>query len=129
MIRDLGRTVGNTVLEGIGRTVGRTQERKPLPVDLLESDEAYLAVFDAPGVTASDVQVRFNDDRIEVRVDRFREFFEGYEMRYPGRGLALDGSVALPEDAEVDVEGASATVRDNGTLEVRVPKTDHAAKQ
>jgi HSP20 family molecular chaperone IbpA len=123
MIRELGESIGNTVVETVGRAVGRAQESRPLPVDLLESDDAYLAVFDAPGATASDVQVRFEDGEIRVRVDRFRDFHEGFEMRFPGRGLALDGHVELPE-ASVDPGGATATLADNGTLQVRVPKVD-----
>jgi HSP20 family molecular chaperone IbpA len=123
MIRELGESIGNTVVETVGRAVGRAQESRPLPVDLLESDDAYLAVFDAPGATASDVQVRFEDGEIQVRVDRFRDFHEGFEMRFPGRGLALDGHVELPE-ASVDPGGATATLSDNGTLQVRVPKVD-----
>lgn len=124
MIRELGETIGNTVVETVGRAVGRAQESRPLPVDLLESDEAYLAVFDAPAATASDIQVRFEESEIQVRVDRFRDFHEGFEMRFPGRGLALDGHAELPEGASVDTSGATATLADNGTLQVRVPKVD-----
>lgn len=124
MIRELGRTIGNAVMEGVGRATSQVQERRPLPVDLLESDDAYLAVFDAPGATGSDVQVRFDDNTVEVRIDRFREFHEGFEMRLPGRGLSLDGTVTIPETATVDPEHASATLRTNGTLEVRVPKVE-----
>jgi len=123
-LRDIGESLGNTVLENVGRAMGRAQERTPLPVDLLESDDAYLAVFDAPGAQASDVQVQFDAGLVEVRIDRFRGFHEGFEMRYPGRGLALDGHVELPADARVDADAATATVRENGTLEVRVPKAE-----
>ena len=124
MIRELGETIGNTVVESVGRAVGRAQEQRPLPADLLESDDAYLAVFDAPGVEGSDVQVRFEDNTVIVRLDRFRDFHEGYEMRFPGRGLALDGEVTLPGDAAVDPSGATATLKDNGTLQVQIPKLD-----
>jgi len=124
VIRDIGTSLGNTVLENVGRAMGRAQEQTPLPVDLLESEDAYLAVFDAPGARGSDVQVQYDEGAIEVRVDRFRGFHEGFEMRYPGRGLALDGRVELPPEASVDASAASATLRENGTLEVRVPKTD-----
>lgn len=127
VIRDIGTSLGNTVLENVGRAMGRAQEQTPLPADLLESDDAYLAVFDAPGARGSDVQVQYDDGAVEVRVDRFRGFHEGFEMRYPGRGLALDGRVELPPAASVDAPAASATLRDNGTLEVRVPKTDEPA--
>ena len=124
MIRDIGESLGNAVLENVGRAMGRAQEQTPLPVDLLESEDAYLAVFDAPGVRSSDVQVQYDDGAVEVRIDRFRGFHEGFEMRYPGRGLALDGRVELPEDARVDAAAATATLRDNGTLEVRVPEVE-----
>ncbi|MFB6159778.1 MAG: Hsp20/alpha crystallin family protein [Haloferacaceae archaeon] len=121
-LRKLGESAATAVLERVGRGVSRVQERKPLPYDLLESDDAYLVVFDAPGATRSDVQVRFVDGEVQVRVDRFRDFHEGFEMRFPGRGLSLDGAATLPEDAVVDAEDATATLATNGTLSVRVPK-------
>lgn len=124
MLRETVGSIGKTVLDGVGRAAGRVQERTPLPVDLLENDEAYLAVFDAPGATASDIQVRFEDATVSVRIDRFRSFYEGFEMRFPGRGLALDGRIQLPEDAAVDPEAATATLTENGTLEVHIPKLE-----
>lgn len=128
MIRDIGSSIGNAIFENLGRAAGRVQENTSLPSDLLESDDAYLVVFDTPGATASDIQVRYVDDRVEVRVDRFREFYEGFEMRYPGRGLSLDGSVTLPGDADVDPATARATLKSNGTLHVRVPKADEVVE-
>lgn len=124
MIKDVGKSVGGAIMETVGRAVGRAQEKRPLPVDLLESDDAFLAVFDAPGAQSTDVQVRFEDGAIIVRVDRFREFYDGFEMQFPGRGLSLDGRVKLPDDATVDPEKADATLKDNGTLHVRVPKVE-----
>lgn len=128
MIRELGETIGGAVVESVGRAVARSQEQRPLAADLLESDDAYLAVFDAPGVEPGDVQVRFEDQSVLVRVDRFREFYEGYEMRFPGRGLSLDGSITLPGDATVDVSGATATLKENGTVQVEIPKRDVATE-
>jgi len=124
MIREVGESIGRAVLDGIGRAASRVQERKPLPADLLESDNAFLAVFDAPGAMAGDVQVRFEGNTLHVHVDRFREFYDDYEMRFPGRGLALSGEVTLPDGADVDADEADATIRDNGTLEVLIPKQD-----
>lgn len=123
-LRELGRSVGNAVFQRVGRAASKVQETRPLPADLLESDDAYLVVFDAPGATGSDVQVRFADGAVLVRLDRFREFHEGYGMVFPGRGMSLDGRVELPPDAEVDANAASATLTDSGTLEVRVPKQE-----
>lgn len=124
LLGQVGRSVGETVLEGVGRTASRVSEARPLRPDLLEAEDAYLAVFDAPGAAASDVQVRFEDGKVLVRIDRFRDHHEGFEMRYPGRGLSLDGRVRLPREARVDPDGASATLRANGTLEVTVPKAE-----
>lgn len=123
-LREFGQSAASAVLDRIGRRMSRVQERTPLPADLLEGDDAYLAVFDAPGATRSDVQVRFVGREVQVRIDRFRDFREGFEMRYPGRGLSLDGSVTLPEGAAVDPEAATATLSENGVLEVRLPKVD-----
>lgn len=122
LIRELGRTLGDVVLEGVGRAASRVQESRPLAADLLEGDEAYLVVFDAPGVETSEVQVRYLDGAVVVRIDRFRDLHEGFEMKFPGRGLSLDGRVELPSDAMVEADAATAILRDNGTLEVRVPK-------
>lgn len=119
---EIGKSVGNRVAESVGRVASRVQETRPLSVDLLESDDAYLAVFDAPGVSGGDVQVRFADGEVLVRLERFREFYEGFEMRLPGRGLSFDGHVRLPEGAAVDAEAATATLKDNGTLQVHIPK-------
>jgi HSP20 family molecular chaperone IbpA len=128
VIRDIGESVGETVFETVGRAVSRVQETRPVPADLLESDDAYLVVFDAPGAQAEDVQVRFEDGRVHVRIDRFREFYEGFEMQFPGRGLTLHGSVDLPE-TPVRAAEATAELQDDGTLHVRVPKADETADE
>jgi HSP20 family molecular chaperone IbpA len=122
-LKEFGESAAREVLEKIGRGVSKVQERKPLAYDLLESDDAYLVVFDAPGATRSDIQVRFVDSEVQVRIDRFRDFYEEFDMRFPGRGLSLDGSAELPEDAAVDAESAGATLKSNGTLHVTIPKT------
>jgi HSP20 family protein len=123
-LREIGEAIGQQVGEQVGKASSRAQERRPLPVDLLESDEAYLAVFDAPGAEREDIQIRFDENTVYVRVDRFREFYEDYEMRVPGRGLALDGSVSLPEEGGAAAEGASATLTDTGTIRVEIPKAN-----
>jgi HSP20 family molecular chaperone IbpA len=127
VIRDVGETLGSKAMEAIGRAMARTQERGGLGVDLLASGDAYLAVFDAPGAQSEDVQARYEDGAVLVRIDRFREHREGFEMRFPGRGLSLDGRVELPDDTTVEPDGATATLGDNGTLRVRVPRADDAA--
>lgn len=120
-LQDVGRAIPEQVLERLGRVTSRVQEESPLPADILESEDAYRIVLDAPGATASDVQVQVTDGVLEVRIDRFRPFNEGFEMVFPGRGLELDGTVPLPEDA-VEAAEAEATLTDQGTLVVTIPK-------
>lgn len=126
MMPNVGSVANDIVFETIGRALASKQECRPLPVDLLESDEAFLAVFDAPGATATDVQVSYEGNRIRVTVERFRTLYDEYDVQVPGRGLTLTGEVSLPEDVPVDVDGASATLNDDGTLHVRVPKADES---
>jgi HSP20 family molecular chaperone IbpA len=123
-----GREALNTVLERIGRGVSQVQSRKPLSYDLLESDTEYLIVFDAPGATAEDVQVQFVDGDVEVRIDRFRAFHKGFEMRFPGRGLTLSGTAELPDAASVTGSETTpdATLTQDGTLHVTIPKAETA---
>lgn len=121
-LRDLGESVGKRMLSGAGRVSARVQEERPLGADVLEDDDGYLVVFDAPGVEMDDVQVRFEEGTVRVRLDRFREVQEGYEMVFPGRGLTLEGNAALPDGAAVDPTEAEATLTDTGALHVEVPK-------
>ena len=123
-----GREALNTVLERVGRGVSQVQSRKPLSYDLLETDTEYLVVFDAPGATAEDVQVQFVDGELEVRIDRFRAFHKGFEMRFPGRGLTLSGTATLPDAASVTGSETTpdATLTQAGTLHVTSPKADTA---
>lgn len=125
-LSELGSSAVRSVMERVGRGVSRVQERKPLAYDLLESDDAYLVVFDAPGVRGEDLNVTFLDHTVEVELDRFRDFYDGYEMVFPGRGVSLSGSADLPRDANVTPEGANATLTRNGTLQVEIPKNDDA---
>lgn len=126
MITEVGVAVGRVVVERAGRLWSQFHEASPLNADVFESDDAYLVIFDVPGAAHSDVQVRFVDGEVLVRLDRFRDVHDGFEMVFPGRGMALDGRAALPADAHVDAEAASATLTSRGTLEVHVPKLAEA---
>jgi len=120
--RRLAEAVGGAVLRRMGQAASQFQEESPLPVDVLESDDEYLVVFDVPGALTSDVQVNYADNTVSVRVDRFREYREGFDMLFPGRGLALDGETRLPGAAVVEADSAHAELNDDGTLYVFLPK-------
>ncbi|MFB6162667.1 MAG: Hsp20/alpha crystallin family protein, partial [Halococcoides sp.] len=120
--RDVARDIATQVSESVGQALAQTQRHRPLPYDLLESEEAILAVVDAPGATASDVAVRVTDHRVEVTIDRFREFQDDFEMIVPGRALALDSVIDLPPETDIDTDDATARLTDHGTLEIEIPK-------
>ncbi|MFC4246759.1 Hsp20/alpha crystallin family protein [Natribaculum luteum] len=120
--RDVSRSVGSKLYRQIGRASSHVQEHRSLPVDVLENDDAYLVVFDAPGAEKEDVQVRYLDATVKIRIDRFREFYEGFDMRFPGRGMALDGEAELPDDAVVDPDAGTARLTEHGTLNIEIPK-------
>jgi len=124
---EAGRSALREALERVGRGWSKMQERRPLSYDLLESDDAYLVVFDAPGVRGEDLNVTFLDHTVEVTLDRFRDFYDGYDLIFPGRGVSLSGTVDLPADADVTPQGANATLARNGTLHVEIPKSDAAS--
>lgn len=121
---DFARSLGTALVKRVGRVASRFQEQRPLTSDLLEAEGEYLVVFDVPGAAASDVDVRYEAGAVLVQVDRFRDYHEGFEMRFPGRGLALDGKRELPEDAVVDPDAARARLNRDGTLYVSLPKRE-----
>ncbi|AAG18869.1 MULTISPECIES: Hsp20/alpha crystallin family protein [Halobacterium] len=120
--REFADCVGAGLLERAGRAAGRVQENAPLPVDVLESDDEYLLVFDTPGADASDIDVTYEGDSVHVRVDRFREFDADFEVVFPGRGLTLEGHATLPANAVVNADAGRAELNEDGTLHVFLPK-------
>lgn len=124
MRQSIADSVEELVYETVGQGLSQSQECKPLPVDLLENDEEFLLVFDAPGASARDVQIEYDDGTVSVRVDRFRDHYDEYELQVPGRGLTLRGTASLPGDAHVDPEQARATLTETGTVQIFLPKVD-----
>ena len=123
-LKDVHSSISSSLYRQVGRAKSRVQEYRSLPVDVLEDEVSYLVVFDAPGVESEDVQVRYVDGDVRIRVDRFRSYREGFEMRFPGRGLALGGDAELPADALVDPDAATARLTEVGTLNIEIPKDE-----
>ncbi|AFZ71837.1 Hsp20/alpha crystallin family protein [Natronobacterium gregoryi] len=121
-LKDVRNSIGKTLYRGIGRANGRIQSHRSLPVDILEDETSYLVVFDAPGAEPDDVQVRYLEGNVRIRIERFRQFRDRYEMRFPGRGMTLGGEAELPSDAIVDPDAGTATITETGTLNVEIPK-------
>lgn len=115
-------SVGDSLYRQAGRVHSHVQETKPLPVDVLENDRAYRVVFDAPGTELDDVKVRFLDGTVKILIDRQRKYHEAYEIRFPGRARTLEGEAELPEDAMVEPDAGTATLTDDGTITIDIPK-------
>jgi len=120
--KDLGTSVSSTLYRQLGRINGRVQNYRSLSVDILENERNYRVVFDAPGAEPDDIQVRYLDGNVRIQIDRFREFHEGYDLQFPGRGLSLSGEAELPADAVVNPDAGTARLSETGTLSVEIPK-------
>lgn len=102
----------------------RDRHTKPLTIDgdVYERDDEYIVRFDAPGVAESDVQIRYVDGAVMARMERYRPTRDGYELVVAGRRTGFEAQAPLPPAATVDPEGAAATLRADGVLEIAVPK-------
>ncbi len=121
-LRSIGSSVGDAIYKQIGRANARLQKQRSLPVDVLENDKCYLVVFDTPGAQSDDIQVRYLEGEVRIQVDRFRQFHEGYEMRFPGRSMTIGGEAELPRDAVVAPDAGTARLSATGTLTIEIPK-------
>ncbi|APX95587.1 Hsp20/alpha crystallin family protein [Natronorubrum daqingense] len=118
----LRESIGNALYRQVGRANGQVQSHRSLPVDILESETTYQVVFDAPDAEPTDIEVRYLEGTVKIRIERFRQYRDGYEMRFPGRGMELTGSAELPADAIVEPDAGEATLTETGTLRITIPK-------
>jgi HSP20 family protein len=92
--------------------------------DLLESEDAYLLVFDVPGATADTVEATIEDGRLHIEARREKDLPAEFRYLREERSLFLDADLPLPPDAS----GADATGSvHKGVLELRLPKVAGAA--
>ena len=103
---------------------GASRRVKQLEPDIYETEGAVVVVFDAPGVNESDVQLKYVDGEVLVRIDRFRPVTPDFELVIDDRPMSYDGRAPLPGDATVEPAEAEARLTEQGTLRVIVPKID-----
>lgn len=94
--------------------------------DLLESEDAYVLVFDLPGVTEDTLEVTVRGRHLALEARREKALPSGYWFRQEDRSLFLDVDLPLPPDA---AGGETAAHLENGVLEVTVPKTAATATE
>lgn len=104
-------------------------ENQVIPVDITETDQAYLVKAEMPGVKREDIKVSIQGDQVTISAETSaaEERTEGNIVcreRYQGKQFR---SFSLPQS--VDEENAHATCN-NGVLELNLPKKGGAgAKQ
>lgn len=107
----------------------RMLDNEIIPVDITETDQAYLVKAEMPGVNREDIKVSIQGDQVTISAETSadQEHAEGNIVcreRYHGKQFR---SFSLPQS--VDEENAHATCN-NGVLELKLPKKSGAgAKQ
>jgi len=104
-----------------GADLARPGDWKP-PLDLFEEPGHFVLRADLPGVAATAVEIRIEEDRL-VLVGERRNDQESY-LRLERPFGRFSAQIALP--ASVDRERSHASHR-NGVLEVVLPKKKEAA--
>lgn len=99
----------------------RMLEDQVIPVDITETDQAYLVKAEMPGVKREDIKVSIQGDQVTISAETNadEERTEGNIVcreRYHGKQFR---SFSLPQS--VDEDNAHATCN-NGVLELNLPK-------
>lgn len=93
------------------------------PVDIEETEDAYIVEADLPGVRREDVNVELREGELAVSGELKERERSGVLRRRTRRTGHFDYRVSLPGDTDPDK--VEAELRD-GVLTVRVPKTAQA---
>ncbi|MFC3957348.1 Hsp20/alpha crystallin family protein [Halovivax cerinus] len=120
--RTVPRSIVDLVYRGVGQVTRTIQRVRTLDSDLLETDGSYLLVVDTPGADTAALDIRYLEGQIQVVVDRPRTTDTTYRTRFLGRSTTLAADIALPDDAVVDPETATARLDSLGTVKIELPK-------
>lgn len=106
--------------EQLGHLVGTDAPGWTPPVDLYETEGAFVLTAELPGLNRSDVEIHAEDSRILIRGARSGSQVpcEQYHRVERGHG-PFSRAFSLPEP--IDVEGVTADLKD-GLLTLTMPK-------
>jgi HSP20 family protein len=109
-----------TLHEQIGQLVGSDAPGWTPPVDLFETDDAFVLTAELPGLRRSEIDIQAEESRIVIRGERTSSQVscEQYHRVERGHGRFSRGFM-LPES--IDVEAVTADLKD-GVLTVTLPK-------
>jgi HSP20 family protein len=91
------------------------------PVDIEETEDAWVVEAEVPGVKRDDVHVELRDNELRISGEVKERERVGILRRRTRRTGAFEYRVTLPVDADPDSIEASL---DGGVLTVRIPKGD-----
>ena len=111
----------------IGPGQGATQEdgtpTYALPVDILETDDAYVLFASLPGVPSENVEVTFEEGMLSITAKAAPFETQGRWIRQERPWGNWTRRLELPKEVEA---GNIAAQSENGVLLVRVPKAAKA---
>jgi HSP20 family protein len=93
------------------------------PVDIEETDDAWIVEAELPGVKRDDVDVEVRDNELEISGEVKERERKGVLRRRTRRVGVFDYRVALP--GPVDAANVDARLNE-GVLTVRIPKPEQA---
>ena len=93
------------------------------PADLSETDEAYLAEVELPGVARDDMSVELAGQELVISGEFTDTGKEGRALRRGRRSGRFEYRVLLPGQADPDPDKITAALAD-GVLTVTVPKAE-----
>jgi HSP20 family protein len=106
------------------RTAWSTTAGNALPVDLYETDNAYVAVFAVPGVSQDQINIRFENGVLTINAEIPQPQVENARVLIQERTYGrYSRSITLPEFIEVDKAEAHY---ENGMLMLNLPKRPEA---
>eukprot|EP00877_Chromochloris_zofingiensis_P001556 jgi/Chrzof1/11400/Cz05g35100.t1 len=99
------------------------------PMDIVETDDAYVVMADAPGFNPDEVNIELNDNVLtisgEKKQEREEKDREGRVVRRERAFTRFTRSFTLPDNVKKDDIRASL---DKGVLRVTVPKAEEQRK-
>jgi len=109
-----------TLHEQIGQLVGTDAPGWTPPVDLYETDGAFVLTAEVPGLARHEIDIQAEESRVVIRGERRsgQVSCEQYHRVERGHGRFSRGFM-LPEP--IDIEAVSADLKD-GVLTVLLPK-------
>jgi HSP20 family protein len=93
------------------------------PVDIVETDDAWMVEAELPGIDRKDISIELRDNELSISGEIKEKEREGILRRRTRRVGEFDFHVTLP--GHVDAEDIEASMKD-GVLSVRIPKPDKA---